>query len=346
MGLFDSESTNTIIKNDDILNYDYLPKILPYRENQIQAIADAIKPLLADRSGSNLFIHGAPGIGKTASIRWVLRELSETTDDVIPIYVNCWNLKTKYFIFAEIANQLKISFTAGKSAEHILQQIIFKLKNKKAAFVFDEIDKIEDPDFLYQVVSTFSTSSINLVSNRYDYAAKLDPRIKSRLTLSGLEFKPYSTDEIYKILNERIKIALRKDAFPPPLLRQIANITFNKGDLRIGLHLLRETSKTAEKAGKNKVEKEHLEKALDSVLDKKPEEEQLNRDELLIIKTVKKSSGAVSGKIFEDYQKLGGELSYKSFKRYVKNLSNHGLLKLELTGGGFKGKSTRIFLKH
>ena len=344
MGLFDMDNSKSIIKNDDILNYDYLPKILPHRENQIQAIADAIKPMLADRSGSNLFIHGAPGIGKTASIRWVLRELSETTDEIIPLYVNCWNLKSKYFIFAEIANNLKISFTAGKSAEHILQQIIFKLKNKKAAFVFDEIDKIDEPDFLYQIVSTFPASSIHLISNRFDYAAKLDPRIKSRLTLSGLEFKPYSADEIYKILTERVKIALRKDSFPPPLLKQIANITFNKGDLRIGLHLLRESSKIAEKSGKIKIDKEHVKKAIETVLDRKPEEEQLNKDENLILEIVKKNNGGISGKLFESYQKVGGELSYKSFKRYIKNLERHGILKSELTAGGFKGKSTRISL--
>ena len=197
---------------------------------------------------------------------------------------------------------------------------------------------------MYQIVSTFPASSIHLISNRFDYAAKLDPRIKSRLTLSGLEFKPYSADEIYKILTERVKIALRKDSFPPPLLKQIANITFNKGDLRIGLHLLRESSKIAEKSGKIKIDKEHVKKAIETVLDRKPEEEQLNKDENLILEIVKKNNGGISGKLFESYQKVGGELSYKSFKRYIKNLERHGILKSELTAGGFKGKSTRISL--
>ncbi len=344
MSLFDIEKNTSVIKNEDVLNYDYVPKTIPYRENQIQEIADSIKPMLYERSGRNLFIYGAPGIGKTASIKWVLRELSESTDEIIPIYVNCWNLKTKYFIFSEMANQLKLSFTAGKSAEHVLQQIVYKLKNKRAVFVFDEIDKIDDSDFLYQIVSMFPTSSIHLISNNFEYITKIDSRIRSRIILKHIEFRPYNLDEVYGIIKERAKIALRKDAIDTSLLKQIANITFNKRDIRVGIYLLRESAKIAEQDGKRKITKEHVKKAMENVLDKTLEEEKLNKDELLIINITKEHNGDVSGKLFDFYKKKGGKLSYKSFKRYAKNLEKLGILKLELTSGGFKGKSTRIFL--
>ena len=86
--------------------------------------------MFSNQKGTNLFITGAPGIGKTASLKWVLRELSEHTDEVIPLYVNCWNSRTKYFIFLDMANQLNLSFTAGKSAEHLLQQIEYILRTR------------------------------------------------------------------------------------------------------------------------------------------------------------------------------------------------------------------------
>ena len=73
--IFENEKkTSSVIKNDEVLSYDYLPKILPYREGQIQEIALSIKPLIGGQRGTNLFVFGAPGIGKTASIKWVLRE--------------------------------------------------------------------------------------------------------------------------------------------------------------------------------------------------------------------------------------------------------------------------------
>jgi len=54
MGIFDVGKKSDIIKNEDAFSYEFVPKVLPYRENQIQEIANAIKPLLYERKGSNL----------------------------------------------------------------------------------------------------------------------------------------------------------------------------------------------------------------------------------------------------------------------------------------------------
>lgn len=347
MGIFDEGSRKgSIIKNEEALDYDFVPKLLPFREGQVQEIADSIKPLLNDSKGTNLFITGAPGIGKTASVKWVLRELNETTDEVIPLYVNCWNFKTKYFIFNEIANQLKLSFTAGKGAEHILQQINFKLKDKAAVFAFDEIDKAEDQEFLYQILSLFPRSNILLISNMEDYLIGMEPRIRSRLTARKISFQRYSLPELLGILKERAKIALKTDAIAPELLKQIANITFNKGDIRIGLFILRESAKVAEQREKNRVTEEDIKKVTESVGTAKiGDEEKLNLDESKIIECVKEKDGVIAGELYELYTSKGGELSYRSFKRYLIRLAKHELLELKRTAGGFKGKSTQIFLK-
>ncbi len=346
MSIFDVDDVKSIIKNEEILSYDFIPKKIPYRENQIQEIANSIKPMLNERSGSNLFIYGAPGIGKTASVKWVLRELEETTDDIIPIYVNCWNLKTKYFIFSKIANKLNLAFTAGKSSEHILQQIVHKLKNKKSVFVFDEIDKIESTDFLYQIISNFPNACIHLISNKFDYVTKIDPRIKSRIMLKNLEFKPYNLEEINGIIKDRSKKALKSNCIKPEFLKQIANITYNKKDVRVGIHLLKESAKIAEQKGDNKIKKEHIKKAIESSSEKKPEEEKLNKDESLILNVVKENSGEIAGTLYDKYKEKKGKLSYKSFKRYAKRLEKLGLLKLKRTAGGFKGRSTKMYFKN
>lgn len=346
MGLFDVDGTKYIIKNEEILSYDYIPKKIPYRENQIQEIANSIKPMLNERGGSNLFIYGAPGIGKTASIKWVLKELEETTDEIVPIYINCWNLKTKYFIFSRIANKLNLAFTAGKSSEHVLQHIVYKLKDKKSVFVFDEIDKIESTDFLYQITSNFPNACIHLISNKFDYVTKIDPRIKSRIMLKNLEFRPYNLEEINGIIKERAEKALKKNSINPEYIKQISNITYNKKDVRVGIYLLKESAKIAEQKGKNKIEKEDVKKAIESSMDKKPEEEKLNKDESLILEIVKNNDGEIAGKLYEEYESKKGKLSYKSFKRYAKRLEKLGLLKLKRTEGGFKGRSTRMFIKN
>ena len=85
------KADESLIRDDVPLSYDYLPKVLPYREKEQRQFALAIKPLLNEQNGRNLFVYGAPGIGKTAACRHVIRELGATTDDVFPLYINFWN---------------------------------------------------------------------------------------------------------------------------------------------------------------------------------------------------------------------------------------------------------------
>ncbi|MDO8661178.1 MAG: hypothetical protein Q7K43_04770, partial [Candidatus Woesearchaeota archaeon] len=74
MGLFDNvlAAGESIFKNEEALEPDFVPKLLPYRDQQQHALASCIKPLLQDRNGRNAFVFGAPGIGKTAAVKWVL----------------------------------------------------------------------------------------------------------------------------------------------------------------------------------------------------------------------------------------------------------------------------------
>ena len=72
----------TIFKNELVLEYDYLPHIIKFRENQQQHIATIIKPLFSGRMGSNLLITGRPGIGKTAACKHVLRDMEQHSDKI------------------------------------------------------------------------------------------------------------------------------------------------------------------------------------------------------------------------------------------------------------------------
>ena len=90
------QSNETLFQNETALDYDYLPKEIKYRETQQHYIAECIKPLLQKRNGRNIIITGQPGIGKTAAIRSVLRDLANETDNIYQIYINCWK-KDSFF---------------------------------------------------------------------------------------------------------------------------------------------------------------------------------------------------------------------------------------------------------
>ena len=91
-------NSESLIVDEIALDFEYIPKILKHRENEQRYVADCIKPLLQGRNGKNLLVFGKSGVGKTAAIKWVLRDLENETGSVIPVYINCWKTETSYKI--------------------------------------------------------------------------------------------------------------------------------------------------------------------------------------------------------------------------------------------------------
>ena len=162
-------SDESLFRNELALDYSFLPKILPHREEQQRYIAAIIKPLLDGRNGKNLFIYGAPGIGKTAAIRHVINELEEETDEVSAIYINCWQKNSTFKILCEICEQLGYRLTHNKRTEELFAVAKNMLNKKAAVFALDEADKLEEIDFLYDLLEEVYKKSILLITNDKDF---------------------------------------------------------------------------------------------------------------------------------------------------------------------------------
>ncbi len=108
MGLFKDmlKADESLFRDTVPLDFDYIPKVLKYREVSQRQFALAIKPLLQERSGRNLFVHGVPGVGKTVACKHVLKELEDETDAVVPLYINCWKHNSTFKIILEMCSLL------------------------------------------------------------------------------------------------------------------------------------------------------------------------------------------------------------------------------------------------
>lgn len=53
------------------------PEFYPMRKKELDEIADAIRPLLENRKGENLFICGPNGSGKMSLMKYVLKRLAK-----------------------------------------------------------------------------------------------------------------------------------------------------------------------------------------------------------------------------------------------------------------------------
>ncbi|HII71699.1 TPA: AAA family ATPase [Candidatus Woesearchaeota archaeon] len=345
MSLFNDalKSGESLFLNEFALDYNFVPKLLPYREGEQRHLATCIMPLLQNRNGRNLLIHGAPGIGKTAAMRWVFRDLENETDDVIPIYVNCWQKNTSYKIVLEICETLGYRLTHNKRTEELLD-VVKEFANKKPlVFAFDEIDKVDDYGFLYTLLEDIFKKSIFLITNHKDWLLDMDQRIKSRLTPEMVEFKKYNLNEIKGILKERAQYALVPGTLEQGALDIIAEKTHMMEDIRTGIYLLREAALIAESKSSKKITEEHAKAAMEKLEEFSAKKKEDMEDEMkMMLEIVKKNSGQKIGDLFKTYQAEGGNLVYKSFQRKMRKLADGKFVTIQTIKGGSEGTTSII----
>lgn len=345
MGIFDEmlKSGESLFKNPVVLDYDYQPKIIPFREREQRHIAFCIKPLFNERNGKNLIITGKPGVGKTVACKHVLNEVEEKTDDIIPIYINCWQKNTTYKIAVEICNNIGYKFTQNKRTDELLKIIIKELNKKNTVFTFDEIDKAEDFDFLYTFLEEVYRKTIILITNYKEWIINLDERIKSRLTPETIEFNPYNPNETKGILEQRKEYAFVKGVWEKDAFEKVVEKTAQLRDIRKGLFFMRESGNAAEDESRKNITIKHVEtaiKKLDEFSIKSKEE--LDVENRFILDIIKSNSGKKIGGLFKLYEEKGGKGNYKAFQRKIKKLEGLKFITTEKIEGGAEGKTTII----
>jgi cell division control protein 6 len=255
-----------LLINPAILEQTFLPKLLPYREEQHKYLAECIKPLMNGRSGTNLIITGDVGIGKTACVRFILRMLMEETVNIMPIYVNCWKRDTSPKIINDIADQMGIKTTEKISSDELFDLLIEKFsKYDGVVFAFDEIDKVSDFDFLYRIVEDVPRKTIFLITNVSEWVAKVDRRLMSRLVPDRIDFKSYKFEEIKEILYERQKYAFAPNAWDYDAFENVIRKTFTTKDIRTGLFLMKASGEIAESRNATKIDLDDVNKALEKL---------------------------------------------------------------------------------
>jgi len=345
MGIFDKvlASEETIFKNGITLSYDYIPKLIPFRESQQFRIANCIKPLFSKMNGKNIIISGLPGIGKTLATKKVLNELEEETDDIIPIYINCWQKGTSYKVYLDICDQLDFKFTQNKRTEDLLE-VIKKIINKKSAvFVFDEIDKVEDPNFIYSLLEEILYKSVICITNDKYWINSLDKRIYSRLHPESLEFQPYTLSETKQIIQQRSDIAYYPEVVEAQAIDLISKKTYDKKDIRTGLYILKESGLISEDKSMKKITTKEVEEAIAKMPDFKIKEiDQLENEDQTILNLIKENSPSKIGDLFRKFQEKGGKSSYKTFQRKIGKLQENKFISAKKQTGGPEGTTTVI----
>ena len=277
-------NSKQIFKRDrEILRPSYIPDELPHRKDQINQLASILVTALRGDRPSNVLIFGKTGTGKTASVKYLGKEIlkADEFNRVNYLYMNCEVVDTQYGVLQNIGNMVidkfeeRIPFT-GWSTErvyNILREKIDEL-NRVVIIVLDEIDKLvykSSDDVLYnlsRINDDLERSKVSLIgiSNDLKFTEFLDPRVRSRLGEEKMVFSPYNAEQLRDILDQRSKLAFYPDVIDPgvpPLCSALA--AQEHGDARRALDLLRVAAEIAERNGDDKVTEAHVYKAKNKI---------------------------------------------------------------------------------
>jgi cell division control protein 6 len=347
---------SSIFKDERVLSPEYLPELLPHREHQIERIAKNLTPASRGRKPQNMFIVGVPGIGKTACIKFVFREFEEYSERVKTIYINTWDYNTAHAVLAKIIIDMGYFVQRrGISKDEILEKLIEILKKSKKSLVvcLDEVDQLvkKDENALYDLLrlNQYVDNPVGLVmiSNYPDVFADVEPRIKSSLDVEEIEFKPYTLQEMKDILMERCKHAFRPGVLEEGVILLCANHAVQRGgDVRLGLECLRKSARLCEEEDSSKITVNHVRQILKEVKQAKLRMmmNSLSGIDKNIVELLSGKERITSMKLREEYQERFGKISHTAFRNHLKELKNRGIIRIETTRIGSRGRKYFISL--
>ena len=356
-----AKKLNELFKDERALYAEFQPESLPCRENEINEVVFSLQPVAKAQKPRNMFLYGAPGTGKTAVVKHVLKQLQEFTGRAKGILINCFEFNSRHAVLSEIALRLGSAIPRrGVSVDETFSSVIEELLSSKAIpiIVLDEADQLlaqkEGSTLLYELLRLPSEKGILLgaiiVSNNSDLIAGLEERVRSSLNAQQLPFERYSPQQLKQILSERCETAFLQGAVEKEAIAlAAAHAAKLGGDARIAIDSLLQAGRLAEKNNSAKLKPEHLREIFDSV-DRVSLEKRiayLNESELSVMRAIAEfgSCEITSGALYEKYSKKNSNpLTLRRFRDIVTKLGDMRLISLQESSVEGKGKTRKITL--
>lgn len=354
----------TLFKNIELFDINYVPDVFNYREEQMQQLAFAIRPAMIGGSILPSVCIGLPGTGKTTSVKKLFDDIKENTQKIFPISVNCRIDSTEYAIFSRIYTKLTgfSQPSSGTSLKALLDNIAKYIQSNDVIpliclddanyLVYDrELNHVlyslmrmheEYDNVSYGVILVLSDLSIVLNDI-------LDARVKSVFQYGNIMFKPYSASEMYGILSDRVKLGLYPKVISSDLLDMIIDLVMRHGDVRMGLDLIKRSVMYAENDSRKQVNKDDIEKAFvtSKDIDLTNLIRSLSKDEFLvfskIVEMTDENSSPSSKNIIDVFAKKGPKLT--RINEIFEKLDRIHLISMEYSNTG-GGRRRYLFLKH
>jgi cell division control protein 6 len=350
----------TLFKNRELFELDYVPEHFAHRESQMNSLMFCARPALQGARPVNALCLGPPGTGKTTAIIKLFEEIEKHSKKVVPIYVNCQMDYTKYAVFYQIFKKIfeHSPPSSGVSFKRLFEKVARHSAEKKTVLLvaLDDINYLfqekEVDRVLYSLLrahETFPGARIGVIAIISEPALQyiFDPRVTSVFQAEEITFPLYTRQEIYDILSRRAQLGFYPGVISNEILDKITGYTENAGDLRVGIDLLRRAGLETERRALRTISEEdvdssyeksrlvHLTYALRS----------LKKDELVLLRQVAEVETTKAGELYKKFHDQTGS-GYTRFHEILNKLDAVRLISTDFSGPGSRGRSRIIKIRY
>ena len=356
----------SLFRDPDVFEIDYIPDQFLYRDAQTTELSHLIRPAARGGRPLNSVLKGLPGTGKTTCTRTIFNQIEEQTTPIIPIHVNCQFENTRYAVLSQIYYTLTKSRPSGvgRSFTTLFSAIAKKITETGSVLVIalDDANYLlyenELNNLLYLLLRSHETFpktriGVTVIISDMDIELwrELDSRVMSVFAPTEIYFPAYTTPEVRHILEERIQQGFYPNVVSDDVFDLIVETTQSVGDMRVGLDLLKRSALNAERDAARAIEEEHVHAAfkISRYLHLQYSIKALSAEEKLIFQTlaerVNKGEELTTGSLFEVI-KAKNKIGYTKYYGIVQKLDAMRLVDLAYQAGKGRGRTRLIGLRY
>jgi cell division control protein 6 len=350
----------TLFKNGEVLELDYLPDYFAHRDSQLQSLKFSLKPAIRGMRPVNCLVKGFPGTGKTTAVLKVFKEMKEHTDNVVFVKVNCQMDSTRFAVVSRIYEQL-VNIkppSSGVAFRKLFEKTMKYLidSNKILVVVLDDINYLfhegHADEVMYSLLRAheqYPGARVSIIAIISDIGVpySFDPRVGSVFLPEEIIFPRYGFHEIRDIISNRAQYAFYQDVVPDEVCDKITEYVDATGDLRVGIDLLKRAALNAERRASRTVSIDDVEKAYEAsrLLYLCRNIRSLTDHEKVLLGLIAKGTEQQAGDIYKSFHDITG-LGYTRFYELVEKMSLSQLLDADFSGKGMRGRTRILSLKH
>jgi cell division control protein 6 len=283
-----------VFKNQESLSPDFPIEMywdeIPHRTNQINMLRNFYGDILEKKGKSflrRLQIIGPSGSGKTCTLKFFGNEFESKAKalgvNLKHVYMNLkFEGGRRVIFYRNLVRKIEPRLvSASFSAEEMLRSLVSYLQDEQR-FILLTIDEI---DYFVRHFKkegiVYDLTRLNELSNRpcgvvgvtflargKEFHDLLDSAELSSLGRTFVEFKPYSSSQVFDILEGRVEEAFNRGVCSDETLRFIADVTASRkinGDLRYALDLLLYSGVLADNQGSSRILPDHVRRVLNQI---------------------------------------------------------------------------------